>query len=635
MKLYKKIFLLIMFVFIVILFQNNSYAGTQKWNSLNYDVTVQENGDMLVIETWDIYVSNTNTLFENFDSNPEMYDSITDVKVIEITEEGERVLEQIYEEQYHVMPGCFYALFTSSGKYEIAWNVGLDNSSDNKMYKICYTVKNAVKVYNDCSELYWMFLKDTNTITGKNITGTITLPDGIKNIEKLRVWGHGPLSAEIKREDVNKVSFSVPTLKANEMLEVRVVSEENIFESAPILYEDKLEDILYEEQKWADEANSIRDNARKLIALGIVINILIAICFFIIIRKTIEARKTKLAVDYEEYDVKYFRDIPNEQDATPARAAYMNGLNNNSTSIANGKVFAATILDLVLKGIIAIEPIDDKNAKITIKKFLDAGVLADDENVIYRILKLSCEASSSNSITTKELEKYCKKNYESIYASMRSLQRLVEKYEKPKMDSYRVQAKTNCLIKGIIYISLGIFLTTLIMIVPALTIGVLLLGIVNCSNAKKIEVLTEAGYREKKEWKGLENYMLEFSLLKDKEVPDLILWEKYLVYATAFGISKKVLKQLKIVYPELMENSTYANGNYAYLHYIANSSYGFDFLDNLDKTLSKSYRAAESAYSVAHSIDSDGSGGGGGFSSGGRRRRRWRKLRRSLKYNRI
>ena len=33
---------------------------------------------------------------------------------------------------------------------------------------------------------------------------------------------------------------------------------------------------------------------------------------------------------------------------------------------------------------------------------------------------------------------------------------------------------------------------------------------------------------------------VSISLLKDKEIPALIVWEKYLVYATAFKISSKV-----------------------------------------------------------------------------------------------
>ena len=58
--------------------------------------------------------------------------------------------------------------------------------------------------------------------------------------------------------------------------------------------------------------------------------------------------------------------------------------------------------------------------------------------------------------------------------------------------------------------------------------------------------------------------MEEFSLLNEKEVPEIAIWEKFLVYATAFGIADKVLKQLKIVYPDI-ENSINVN-TYPYMY---------------------------------------------------------------------
>ena len=42
--------------------------------------------------------------------------------------------------------------------------------------KVTEILDNAVKKYNDCTELYWQFLKKSNTMPGKNITATIRLP---------------------------------------------------------------------------------------------------------------------------------------------------------------------------------------------------------------------------------------------------------------------------------------------------------------------------------------------------------------------------------------------------------------------------------------------------------------------------
>ncbi len=79
----------------------------------------------------------------------------------------------------------------------------------------------------------------------------------------------------------------------------------------------------------------------------------------------------------------------------------------------------------------------------------------------------------------------------------------------------------------------------------------------------KIAVLTDAGRNEKAEWEGLVRYMQDYSKFKEKTVPDLILWEKYLVYATALGIADKVVEQMKAAYPEVFVKEYWENENIA------------------------------------------------------------------------
>ena len=55
-------------------------------------------------------------------------------------------------------------------------------------------------------------------------------------------------------------------------------------------------------------------------------------------------------------------------------------------------------------------------------------------------------------------------------------------------------------------------------------------------------------------------------MINEKEVHELPLWEKYLIYATAFGISEKVIKAIKIHAVELnIDNSPILN-NRCYIH---------------------------------------------------------------------
>ena len=133
--------------------------------------------------------------------------------------------------------------------------------------------------------------------------------------------------------------------------------------------------------------------------------------------------------------------------------------------------------------------------------------------------------------------------------------------------------------------------------------------------AKRLNALTQKGIDEKEKWDGLKKFMLDFSLLDEKDIPDLNLWEKYLVYATVFGIAEKVIKQLKVKFPEL-QNDEYFRNHYAGMYYCSYYNIGNSFENSIHSAYSA--HAAE----IAASSMSSGSGGGGGFSGGGGRR--WR-----------
>ena len=82
--------------------------------------------------------------------------------------------------------------------------------------------------------------------------------------------------------------------------------------------------------------------------------------------------------------------------------------------------------------------------------------------------------------------------------------------------------------------------------------------------------LTEEGRRLAGQVVGLKRYLEDFSDFSDRGVADLTLWDRYLVYAAAFGISDTVLKQLAEAYPELCDPSwldSYATGHVVYWAY--------------------------------------------------------------------
>ena len=98
-------------------------------------------------------------------------------------------------------------------------------------------------------------------------------------------------------------------------------------------------------------------------------------------------------------------------------------------------------------------------------------------------------------------------------------------------------------------------------------------------------------------------------MLDKREVPEFAIWEKYLVYATAMGVADKVIKQLKIVYPNFEEITNGIN-SYTYMNLMMNTNFNRTF----SSAMSSSIQSAHTSYSSSHS---SGSGGGGGFSGGG------------------
>ena len=97
--------------------------------------------------------------------------------------------------------------------------------------------------------------------------------------------------------------------------------------------------------------------------------------------------------------------------------------------------------------------------------------------------------------------------------------------------------------------------------------------------------------------------------MNERTIFELPLWEKYLVYATAFGISEKVIKALKIRCPEIQDSPMLSNSHYRSHHFYSSN---------------RSFRSSvRTASNISRSYSSGGSwgyGGGGRGGGGGRRR---------------
>lgn len=614
-KIKKMLYIIIFALMILLIGTVKSNAGDLSLSNLDFEVQINSDGSMNITETWDIYIKQTNTLYKSFKTDSSKYSKITDVSVKEITNGKENAFIKTNNWAYHVSKNRYYGTKNEDGDFEIGWGVGLDNSSGRRKYKISYKVQDVITKYNDYSELYWQFVGENFEINSNKITGTIYLPSNVQDINNIKVWGHTrDLNGTIYATDTNKIEFEVTNYRSGRYVEIRTLfPTELINTSTKVKDKEILQTAINEETKWADKANARRERNEFLkkaipfiiIGVYVIINVLLIVVY---LRKTLKyIQKNKQLKKYKPTQLlQYYRELPDEK-ATPGEAVKTLNIDVEAFTPMNfGKIFSATMLDLSLRGFLEIKQEKNQKGKDTIKiKILKEAneQIKADEMEIMKIVKSATQEKEI--LTLKELEKYIKNHPTKIENLLKNTynnvnkqlidEEIIDKEEQKEYKKYK-----NSQIGYIVSIIFLVCFTLIAFIIPII---IFIVNAVLCGKiCKKINVLTQKGIDKQEEWKGLKKYMEDFSMLDRREVPELVIWERYLVYATAFGIADKVIKQLKIVYPNLDE-MTNGLATFTYMNLMINTDFSSSFTKAINTSMASAY--------------SSGSGSGGGFSGGG------------------
>ena len=118
------------------------------------------------------------------------------------------------------------------------------------------------------------------------------------------------------------------------------------------------------------------------------------------------------------------------------------------------------------------------------------------------------------------------------------------------------------------------------------------------------------------------NFLSEFTLSREREVPEVSLWGQYLMFAQVFGIADKVVAGFEKMYPQQFSDYSRQYG----MDSVTMRTVVHSWTNMANKAYSKAYDKKLSAEASARS--SSGSrggyggyssrGGGGGYSGGGR-----------------
>ncbi|MDD4503640.1 MAG: DUF2207 domain-containing protein [Clostridiaceae bacterium] len=481
---------------------------------------------------------------------------------------------------------------------------------EDRTFTIRYRVINVASKYNDIGELYWKFMGEDTDVKIENFELKITLPEGADK-EQIKIFGHGPLSGVSEIIDSRNVSLRVEKLLPHNFVEARVLFPPSLVkDSKKIVEKDALEKIMYEEKGFADEANARRAKARAAVGFSFVYVLFELLMIVYLYFKYDKEYKAKFMGEY-------FRELPGNY--SPAVLSVLWNF---------GKVkprdITATMMDLVrrkylkliveqteIKGILKHKV--ENEYVFELNKEADLGALTPHEK--YFIDWLIYTIGDGGKVSLTDIEQSSKtlsgaESFKSDYDAW---------VEYVKIEAEGLSFFERKTIKGQI---IGVIIAVVGMIYGGFTAAVhnniagfivlMIVSFILLIYSLVIRRRSRYGVEQFKMWKAFRKFLKHFSQLDKADLPAVILWEHYLVYAITLGVAKEVISQLRLVFREEDFNNTSLTYLY-YGHYGHNYNY-FDTIDNVTNTMMKT---TESVYTQAMSKMASSTGGGGGFSGGG------------------
>ena len=479
---------------------------------------------------------------------------------------------------------------------------------------ISYDLFNVVKIYNDIAELQYQLVPNKWEVNIGQVVANIHL----NSSQGVQYWLNPPYYNKSSQWQNNTLVVTGDTIPAGKYFEVRMAIPKNQFNSNPIhalqINQNGLSQI---EQIQNDYLNSLNFRTNIYYIVSVLFFLALFIPFLIYFRY---GREPKI-----EYQAEYERDIPTDDPPAIVNAICGPGF---SKKIGEPDMdgFKATIMDLIDRKYLTMEneptseDIDKEGYGLAGSMYLkynsnkDTSELKSFEKSIINFLSqfeedglISLDTMSDN-LSEPETAKSFRETYNSWRDGIKSSflnKSELNKFFNKKGDSYMK------IFGGIGLIAAAVvFIISLIDSIPAAgiaTVMSLVLGVIAIISLILPEKIggqwTTYGEEYDAKWQNFKKYIQDFSLINEYPPESIVIWNKYLVYATALGAADAVRKAMEINVPKDELDSS----NLYMFHY-----YG-------------GYLLLDSAFDTGMSTASASSGGdfggvgdiGGGFGGGG------------------
>ena len=516
-------------------------------------------------------------------------------------------------------------------------------------FEIEYEMNNAALRYGDCSELYLSLYSEETIKHLESYKAQILIPnEDMPSSGNYDAYTYGTNSNRFPFTESDTKNFGYHTFSFeldeedlkfrpyNEYIEFSLISygadkhKFTDYATRNYYYNDDVLDELRQEQA---EFDAVPEDYKKTKIIILLICSASAILIIIYdINKDKKMRKEHIFYE-PTMQIKYFRDIPSNLD--PVFASNLVFCKNKERK-NDSDGYSSIMLSLVRKGYIELTRIDEQkdwtsnNVKIIVKHqptpimndLLESQTIESEkpetltptEELYFNLI---IRHSHGNEISVKDFQAKVSIDYENTNTFVKNIENSVVNigvsqgyFQKADYEQPKRQTKSLSTAHGI----LGVILITLVNLILYqthldLAFGAFfILGIAFIFSSlylrrlsKKYVLLTQFGEDEYAKWKGLYDFLNSETLMKERTVIELPIWEQYLVYATAFGISEKVITALKIRCPDMEMSPMLSNP------YYRSRSFHYSC---------RSFRSV--TRTASHIARSGGYGGHGGYGGGGR-----------------
>ena len=569
---------------------NGEYNGMERDVSYANSSSEPYNGDISAIE-----------------GNTTLYDgsSITNVKVGSISDDGDLTFDD-FNRNINYFNKVSFASNGEASKYTYNTfmdevNLKLFNPSDlDEIFYIEYTVNDVVVVHNDIAELAWNTLGDGYRENIGDYEVKVILPNSDNDY---RVWLHGPLNGEIKRTNNKEALGTFNFLGAYNPVSVRLIFNKSLVPNATKTSGLTAKDAIIDYQtKLSDEANRERERIeRQNMILIITSTIWGIIAISLAVSVYLREKKMKKTA----FTMEYFRDFPGSYG--PEVLEYL--IDKNITE----KSLSATILNLIYKKVLKVEVIDRKlkdDYKLILQEY-DEATLTETEKIALNLI--INEIGNSKEVVLSTIRKHC-----STLSNANNVMDLYNDFIRKSKSLGKSElffATTPGLVAfSVIFSLLGLVLTFISFALDLSWLGIIIIILMI---ALIIFVITRKFYTKKgaehyAKWMAHKKFLEDFSRFNEKELPEVTLWDKYLVYAVVLDCADKLSKEMELRMPNMdTSDTTYVGYNPYMTHYFITSNIYSSINSGIHTAV------ASSRSSIAASQASSGGGFGGGSIGGG------------------